>query len=374
MTTSGIPLPMDINKEFELFQFEKLNQTLFLNHPDAIFLLDLEGKFMMVNEEVCRITGYDREELIGQSFEPLIEESRKAFTQERFQDSKEDKPQRYETSIVTEKGIKYLDVTNFPLKNDTRILAIFGIAKDITEKKQKEIELEKYTALLKVHNDELEIFRKILAHDMRKPVANALGFARLLQGNLPENKEKQIKRYLLHTVESVDVMLRDLNELIALQSTGKESKEEVDVNKTIKRIVNFFQEEIRQANASVELEIAENLQIHTIKAYFNSIIRNLISNALKYRSLDRPTIVSVKALLQDELITIEVKDNGIGMDLTSIGKELFLMHRRFAPKVAEGNGLGLYIVNQQVRLMGGQISVESEVDKGTIFTITLPTH
>ncbi|PVY38724.1 sensor histidine kinase [Pontibacter virosus] len=365
---------MDINKELELYQFEKLNQTLFLNHPDAIYLLDLEGNFMMVNDEVCRITGHDRETLIGQSFEPLIEERMKAFTKERFLESIQDKPQRYETSIVTKSGFRHLDVTNFPLKNDDRILAIFGIAKDITEKKQKELELEQYMALLQMHNDELEIFRKILAHDMRKPVANALGFARLLNGSLPESKEKEVKRYLLHTVESVDVMLRDLNELIALQSTGKESKEAVDVKKTIKRIVNFFQEEIRQAGAVVEQEVADNIHIQTIKAYFNSIIRNLISNAIKYRSPNRQTVVQVSAFLHNGLITISVKDNGIGMNLAGIGKELFQMHRRFAPKAAEGNGLGLYIVNQQVRLMGGQIKVESELDKGSTFTITLPTQ
>lgn len=365
---------MDVNKELELFQFEKLTQTLFLNHPDAIFLLDLEMKFMMVNEELCRMTGLDRDILIGRSFEPLIEESNRAFTRERFLESKQDIPQRYETAIVTQSGIAHLDVTNFPLKNDTRLLAIFGIAKDITDKKQKETELEQYTALLKVHNDELEIFRKILAHDMRKPVANALGFARLLQKKLPESKENEVKRYLLHTVESVDVMLRDLNELIALQSTGKESKEEIDVNKTLKRLVNFFQEEIRQAGAVLEINIAENTRMHTIKAYFNSILRNLISNALKYRNPNRKPVIRLSASMQHELITIQVADNGIGMDLVKIGPEMFQMHRRFAPKVAEGNGLGLYIVNQQVRLMGGQIKVESEVDKGATFTIILPTN
>lgn len=365
---------MDIKKELELYQFEKLNQTLFLNHPDAIYLLDLEGNFMMVNEEVCRISGYERETLIGQSFEPLIEESMKAFTKERFLETMQDRPQRYETAIVTKNGVRYLDITNFPLKNENRILAVFGIAKDITEKKQKEIELEQYAALLQVHNDELEIFRKILAHDMRKPVANALGFARLLQGSLSDQKEHEVKRYLLHTVESVDAMLRDLNELIALQSTGKESKEEIDVNKTLRRIVNFFQEEIRQSGVVVELEIPENTRFLAIKAYFNSIVRNLISNALKYRSPNRPPLVKVYALLRDEQLTIQVWDNGIGMDLPRIGKDLFQMHRRFAPKVAEGNGLGLYIVNQQVRLMGGRIKVESEVDKGSLFTIMLPAN
>lgn len=374
MTTTDIPLAMDINKELELHQFEKLNQALFHNHPDAIYMLDLQGNFLMVNEEVCRITGYPRESLIGQNFEHLIEESMKVFTEERFLESMQDKPQRYETSIITKSGLRYIDVTNFPIKSEDRILAVFGIAKDITEKKQQEIELKKYTALLQEHNDELEIFRKILAHDLRKPVANALGFARLLQSNLAPDKEKEIKRYLLQTVESVDVMVRDLNELIALQSTGKESKEEVDVNKTLSRIINFFQEEIRQSNATVKLEAAESIQIHTIKAYFNSVARNLLSNAIKYSSPERKPLITVSVWQKDKELTLQVEDNGIGMDLQAIGNDLFQMHSRFAPKVAEGNGLGLYIVKQQVNIMAGRIEVQSQPGQGSIFTVTLPTE
>ncbi|PKV75477.1 sensor histidine kinase [Pontibacter ramchanderi] len=363
---------MDISKELELYQFEKLNEALFLHHPDAIFLLDLQGKFRMVNEKVCEITGYTRGQLIGASFDLLMEASMKAHTWARFRETTQDKPQRYETAVLTKEGVRHLDVTNFPLKNDSRVLAVFGIAKDITAKKQKEMELERYATLLENHNDELEIFRKILAHDMRKPVANALGFARLLQGTLNESKEKEIKHYLLHTVEFVDVMLRDLNELIALQSAGHMSKEVVDVGKVLKRTVNFFQEEIRQTGTTVAWHVAENTRICTIKAYLQSIIRNLISNALKYRSTERKPTIEVVAQLQKDVLIIQVTDNGIGMDLHAMGQELFQMHRRFAPKAAEGNGLGLYIVKQQVKLLGGQITVKSEIDKGSTFTITLP--
>jgi PAS domain S-box-containing protein len=372
MTAQDFPMHMDIYNELELHQFEKLNEALFLHHPDAIYLLDLEGNFLMVNEEVCRVTGYPRESLIGQNFAPFIEDSMKAFTQEKFLLSKQDKPQRYETTISTRTGVIYIDVTNFPLKSDNKILAIFGIAKDITEKKRKAIELEQYTTILKLHNEELEIFRKILAHDLRKPVANALGFSRLLQATLPADKEKEIKRYLLQTVEAADTMVRDLNELIALQSTGLEIKEEVEVRKCINRILAFFQDDIKHAKATVRLEIDETLQINTIKAYFNSILRNLISNAIKYRQPDRELVVAVTAGIEKDKLVITVQDNGIGMDLVAIGKDLFKMHRRFAPKAAEGNGLGLYIVKQQVSLMGGNIEVNSKIGAGTTFKLTIP--
>jgi PAS domain S-box-containing protein len=363
---------MKTDKGFKHYQFEQLNQALFHNHPDAIYMLDLAGNFTMVNEEVCRISGFPREQLIGHNFEPLIEESLKSNTQERFKLAVQDKPQRYETAIVTKEGIKYLDVTNFPLKSDNEVQAVFGIAKDITDKKQKELELQKYTATLKVHNDELEVFRKILAHDLRRPVANALGFARLLLNNLQPDKETEVKRLLLQTVESIDTMVRDLNELISLQSTGEEIKEEINVQATVKKIITFFQTDIRMARATVTLDVEPDLKVNTIKAYFNSVVRNLISNAIKYHHKNREPKIYIKAFTAGDNIEIVVQDNGIGMDLKKIGTHLFQMHQRFAPRVTEGNGLGLYIAKQQITLMGGELSVTSMPDEGSVFRIMLP--
>src|SRR5690606_3453650 len=99
---------------------------------------------------------------------------------------------------------------------------------------------------------------------------------------------------------------------------------------------------------TIRLNIDGTIKINTIKAYFNSILRNLISNAIKYRQADQELIVSIHAGIEKDLLVITVQDNGIGMDLSAIGKDLFKMHRRFAPKAAEGNGLGLYIVKQQI--------------------------
>lgn len=363
---------MNITKELEIYQFEKINEALFHNYPDAIFLLDSEGCFRKVNEQTCRISGFPREVLLGQSYDTLIADDLKDFTRERFEESKKDKPQRYETSIVTKKGVRHLDITNFPIKKDGKTLAIFGIAKDITDNKEREFELQRYTAMLKEHNAELEIFRKILAHDMRKPVANALGFAKLLQKNLPPAKDQEVRRYVLQSVEAIDLMLRDLNELISLQETGQETKEQVMVLETVEKVTALFQEEILQDQATVQLAIDASLQLYTVKAYFNSIVRNLLSNALKYRERSRSPHIRIEARQQNDRLLFTIQDNGIGMDMPAVHRNLFKMHVRFAPGVAEGNGFGLYIVYQQIQLMGGTIAADSYPGVGTTFTLTLP--
>jgi PAS domain S-box-containing protein len=364
---------MDINKQLELYQFEKLNQALFNNHPDAIYILDLKGNFTMVNEVVCQITGIEREQIIGNSFEPLIRPEDLTLTIERFSLALQDKPQRYETAIVTQEGVKYIDVTNFPLKVENEIVAVFGIAKDITEKKGKEHELEEYTNLLKAQNAELDVFRKIVAHDMRSPVANAIGFARLLEeGKLPQEKVKEVSYLLRKTVESVDTMVRDLNEVIALKTKGREFKTTVNLHDLLHRLIALFSNEINKLNAFVTVNAENDLKITTVKAYLESIIRNLLSNAIKYHTRGKQTLIKIDAIATEKGIKITFEDNGIGMDMKKISEDIFKMHKRFAPTLAEGNGLGLYIVQQQVKLLKGSITVKSEPKKGTEFKVFIP--
>jgi PAS domain S-box-containing protein len=365
---------MNINKELDLYQFEQLNQTLFNNHPDAIYILDLEGRFTMVNEEVCRITGLERELLIGSSFEPLIFPAYHAVTLEMFLLAKQDCSQRGETAIVTKEGIKYLDVTNFPLKVNDKIVATFGIAKDITEKQQKERELKEYAALLKAQNGELEIFRKVIAHDLRKPVANAIGLAKLLaESRLPLEKEKEVKSLLVKTVVSVDTMVRDLYDVISQKHLGREVKERIALQAFVDNIMQSFACDIERINASVTLRLEPGLFVFTVEAYFKSILQNIISNALKYHSRINIPTIEIKAEAVEAGVEIRIADNGVGMDLAIVSEELFQMHKRFAPSLAEGKGLGLYIVKEQIKLLGGTISVSSKPNIGTDFKIFLPT-
>ncbi|GAB3195312.1 PAS domain S-box-containing protein [Pontibacter aydingkolensis] len=357
-----------------LREFENLNMALFHNHPDAIYMLDLEGRFLMVNEVVCQVSGVGRELLLGSSFEPLIHLKYRASTIESFEMAIRESPQRYETAVITPEGIKYLDVTNFPFRSGDQVLAVFGIAKDITEKRQKEVELREQKALLEVVHEEVEIFRKVIAHDLRKPVANALGFARLLkEGVLAADEETEAKCLLLGTVEALDTMVRDLNKVMALRSKGEMAQEKVEVLKAVSELLISFESEINNIKASISVHVDPGLHLLTVKAYFYSILRNLIANALKYHAQGHLPEITIKAWPREgSKLAISVGDNGIGMDMEAVADRLFKMHTRFAPHMAEGSGLGLYIVNQQVKLLNGTVTVSSEPGIGSEFTVCLP--
>ncbi|MCX6295044.1 MAG: ATP-binding protein [Bacteroidetes bacterium] len=110
-----------------------------------------------------------------------------------------------------------------------------------------------------------------------------------------------------------------------------------------------------------------------MKSYIESIFYNLISNAIKYRSNEGKHHIVISTKKEKNIFHFTISDNGKGIDLEKNGKYIFGLYKRFHSEV-EGKGLGLHMVKTQVEALGGHISVESEVEKGTTFKITLPCH
>ena len=109
----------------------------------------------------------------------------------------------------------------------------------------------------------------------------------------------------------------------------------------------------------------------TTRSYLYSIFYNLISNSIKYRNPDIPTVISIKSQKAGNKIELRFKDNGKGIDLDKNGQNIFGLYKRFDNSV-EGKGMGLYIVKTQVTTLGGTIQIESQPGKGTEFTLLFP--
>jgi signal transduction histidine kinase len=119
----------------------------------------------------------------------------------------------------------------------------------------------------------------------------------------------------------------------------------------------------------IKLKLDKVPLLNTNKAYIESIILNLLTNSIKYKSENRKLKITVTAEQVDENLYITFKDNGIGIDLERNKDKIFGLYQRFH-NYPDSKGLGLYLVKSQVETMGGTISVESEVNKGTLFTLT----
>jgi signal transduction histidine kinase len=134
-----------------------------------------------------------------------------------------------------------------------------------------------------------------------------------------------------------------------------------DINVSIEHL-------LRNEDVKIICDFAEADEMFAIKSYLYSIFFNLISNSIKYRHSDRLPIIEITSFKNNTGIQLVYKDNGLGIDLNNKGDQVFGLYKRFHNHT-EGKGMGLFMVKAQVETLGGQIRIESEVNKGTTFKI-----
>jgi signal transduction histidine kinase len=213
-----------------------------------------------------------------------------------------------------------------------------------------------------------------VSHNLRAPLANALGLANLLgteESGSPHFQETHA--HLQANLQQLDQVLRDMNTILAVREQRDwEAPEAVPLAEVVHQVVEGLHELLRQAGGTIDVQIPDNFRVHTNRSFLHSIFFNLLSNALKYRADGRPLRVQVSATGNpDGAKFIEVADNGSGFDQAGAGDNVFKLYQRFHPRHA-GRGVGLYLVKTHVEALGGRIAVHSRVDEGTRFSIFLP--
>jgi signal transduction histidine kinase len=156
-----------------------------------------------------------------------------------------------------------------------------------------------------------------------------------------------------------------------MRSNRLNAKEVVSISGTVDKVKIAIQLQIDRYDVTVNVDTSEIDSLRTIRSYFYSILYNLISNAIKFRSPDRKPIIKIVAEKNGNNLHLAVSDNGIGINLTQFQDRLFGLYQRFHLE-SEGRGIGLYMVKTQVQLLNGTITIDSEPDKGTTFRISLP--
>jgi signal transduction histidine kinase len=189
---------------------------------------------------------------------------------------------------------------------------------------------------------------------------------------LSEEEKTNTIDHIRSSALKMDELLKDLSILLSSSSTLDNQKENIDIPSVIKSVTDTFETKITHSNIVIKTSLSEDTKtISSIKSYFESILYNLISNAIKYVSPKRKPEILITTIKSDNNIIITIEDNGIGIDLAKYGQYVFGLYKRFNVET-EGKGLGLHMTKTQVETLGGVISIESELDKGTKFTISLP--
>ena len=235
--------------------------------------------------------------------------------------------------------------------------------------------LHKNEDLVKINTD-LDNFIYTASHDLRAPVSNIEGLMNALLDTLRANgfyseDVERIIKMIEGSVKRFQGTIKELTEISKIQRASTEDVVKINVCETIENIKSDINNLIRESNAIVRLDTTQCPLISFSKANFRSIVYNLLTNAIKYRSPDRQAKVEIKFQEVDGYNVLEVKDNGLGIKKEHHDK-IFAMFKRMHDHV-EGTGVGLYIVKRSVENAGGKIVVESEEGKGSVFKVYFKT-
>jgi PAS domain S-box-containing protein len=343
---------------------ETMLEQLFQTIPMAVVLLTANGKVSQVNKGFEEMFGYNLSELKDKSINDFIVPEELAHEGIDLHNVVASNHVILRETTRLHRSGRPLNVLLYgmPVKFDSQTIAIYGVYIDITARKRIEEEL-------KIRNAELDNFVYKVSHDLRAPLSSILGLVNLAR--LPGNTDNPMEYIDLigSKVEHLDNFIGDV------LSHSKNLKMEVSV-----ALVNFgkiidqtFQDlnYLEGAKGISRIERIEGIDFYSDPWRIAEILRNLISNAIKYRKLDHTASeIGIRVNVDNMRAEINFADNGIGIDEENLTKIFEMFYR--ATEQSDGSGIGLYIVRNAVEKLGGQINVASRLGMGTRFTIILP--
>lgn len=219
-------------------------------------------------------------------------------------------------------------------------------------------------------NEKLLDFTYIVSHNIRSNTSNIAMILDLIDEAESEAEKSAYFKLLRETSNKLSETIHYLNETINIQLGSKETRVWLKVLPAITKLLSGINAILQKEHAQIDLDIDEKLEIETIPSYFESVIFNLITNAVKYRDPNRAPHISIRAFQQDDRVHVEVQDNGLGIDLSRHKNKLFGMYKTFHGN-KDAVGLGLFMTRNHVEALGGSITVESQPGKGSCFKIVL---
>ncbi len=273
--------------------------------------------------------------------------------------------------IKTQKGnIRWIRSICKPLLDDRgEIIKLRGIIQDIDEMMREQKMQERKSELIQDQNDRLMNFAHIVSHNLRSHASNLSGLTHLLADpQFQENDFNEIVNHLGNVSLDLSKTIDELSELVQVQTKVVSQRQYQDFQKVLDTVKIILKHEIEIHNVCFKTDFRV-AGVVFVPSYLSSIFLNLISNAIKYRKVDqKEVIIELRSFEEDQHIVLEVEDFGRGIDLKKYGSKVFGLYETFHYH-SDSRGVGLYLVKNQLRSQKAEISVSSDVDKGTCFRI-----
>lgn len=346
-------------------------RALVENAGDIISMTNEKSEFTYVSPAMEKVIGYSLNDLKGRSIFEIMHPEQVQEAQDIFRNIL-DQPGALipRTNRFIHKDGKEIWVEGviINLLNDENVQGIVSNHRDISDRKANEMMIQQFLDVTTNQNQRLQNFAHIVSHNIRSHVVNITGLTEILTQTEFEHERENLMKMLKNSTSKLSETTDNLSNIITIQNNIDNQYQSVVLKDEISK--TFFSiNSISNINEMQLInDVDENLKINVIPSYLESILLNLTTNAIKYRSNDKPLKIHYYCEHEEDYIILCVRDNGLGIDMDTHGKKIFGMYKTFHNN-KDSRGLGLFITKSQIEAMNGKIMVESEPGNGATFKV-----
>ncbi|HRG45294.1 MAG TPA: PAS domain-containing sensor histidine kinase [Leptospiraceae bacterium] len=376
--------------EAEVIEKSKFVESLIILNPSILYIYDIiEQCNIFTNEGIERILGYSRNEIqnFGSQVLSLLmhPEDYSAYLEKIFpfyKDTKDNEQIVHQYRLKSKDGSwHWIESTEIIYKrlSDGSVKQVLGAANDISERKQVEDTMLKHAQELENLNNTKDKFFNIIAHDLRNPFIGITGISEILEAELTRENNERSAEFLKYTqmiqtsAKSAFTLLENLMEWAKAQTGDIVVKSKnISLDYILSYTIPIISGNAFKKNITIQKALAATDRIYADESLVSTILRNLLTNAIKFSNPGGKIIVSAES--KGDFLEISVNDSGVGIETKNLEK-IFRIDSKFSKLGTDkekGTGLGLILCKEFVEMQGGKIWVTSEVGVGSTFTFSLP--
>jgi PAS domain S-box-containing protein len=355
---------------------------------DIVWLMDPYGRSLFVSPSIEKFTGFTTEEYLNQTINDRFTPESAAFALSLFKEeffkirNLKTPPHDYKKMIVMDYRCKDGNIKTGELlitpyfDEQNKFVGLYGVTRDVTERRKAEAEIKiKNEQLIRANTDK-DRFISILAHDLKGPFSAIIKLSEILLKNIRNYDIDKIENFVLHINKSTQNTYNLLEDILlwARSQSGKLSYEPqyIILNPICVEVIESMRSNANNKDITITYADAEKINVFADINMVKTILRNLISNAIKFTHNSGHIKIQIEE--DDEFVTTSISDNGIGIEPERLARlfEINKVQTTVGTANENGTGLGLLLCKEFVEKHGGKIWAESAVNTGSTFYFTLP--
>lgn len=349
-------------------------EKIFNNVSNGIAIISLEGDWLKVNDSMCNLLGYSRNEIFNMDIQNIIYREDLGVHERKYDELIEGSVSQYSVEqryFHKDGSLIWVLVSVSLIRNQyNKPYHLIWQFTDITIRKRHQNKLKMMLDLAREQNERLTSFADIITHNLRSHSGNLKTITKFLEEDYTYLANNENYQLLIAALENLEETVSHLTEVAKTKQIDESEIRALNLYDYTEKAIYNIAALARHTNTDIINEVKDHFYVKGISAYLDSILLNFLTNAIKYRSDKRLPKIKLTSEAQENYVVLNIIDNGLGIDLKEHGDKLFQMYKTFHCN-EDAIGVGLFITKNHIESLGGKVIVKSEVDVGSEFSIYL---